>query len=511
MSHRAIGARASLLASSIVIVLWAVRQPRTADLAAQVYRAGLFERVGWVLWDNDWFGGHVLPGYSLLTPWLMATIGVSATGLIAAAVTTLAFAAIVRQLRPRWTWPTAWVAWAAAGDLLIGRVTYAVGIAFAVLAVLALLRGRHLLLGCVLAALSAGASPVAGAFLTMALAIWWTVERDRAVLASCGCSAVVTVGCALLFGDGGTQPYSIGGATIAVTIVLALRQGLARDALLARRALLAYVVVAASCWLLPTPMGSNIARLGVAFALPVALLARRRVPPAYLGLVACAAAAWLMFAPVREVAKSLAAPDTHAAYFRPLLAQLQERIRTPARVEVVPSSTRWESVYVGARYPLARGWETQLDRARNALFYGPKLSASQYTRWLRTNAVSFVALSRAPKERWGKREEQLLRGGIAGLTLAWASRDWRLYRVSASRPLASGARLLRIGTDRIALRVTAPATVVLRVRWSRFWSSGDGVCIHRRPDGYMNLIVRQAGAVTLRASALAPVAGQHAC
>jgi hypothetical protein len=144
------------------MLLWSLRQPRTADLAAQVYRADLFHRVGWVLWDNDWFDGHVLPGYSLLTPWLMAKLGVSLTGLIAAAVTTLAFAAIVRCLRPRWPWPTASVAWAAAGDLLIGRVTYAVGLAFAVLAVLAvlaLLRGRHLVFGCVLAGLSAGASP----------------------------------------------------------------------------------------------------------------------------------------------------------------------------------------------------------------------------------------------------------------------------------------------------------------------------------------------------------------
>ena len=61
-------ARASLVASSAVIVCWALYQPRTADLAAQVYRSGLFERVGWVLWDNGWFGGHTVPGYSLLTP-----------------------------------------------------------------------------------------------------------------------------------------------------------------------------------------------------------------------------------------------------------------------------------------------------------------------------------------------------------------------------------------------------------------------------------------------------------
>ncbi len=504
-------ARASLVVSSAVVAVWALYQPRTADLAAQVYRSRLFERVGWVLWDNGWFGGHAVPGYSLLTPWLMANVGIGVTGAVAATVTTLTFAAIVRQLRACGPWPTAWVAWAAASDLLIGRVTYAVGLALALLAVLALLCGRRALVACVLAAMSAAASPVAGAFVALALAIWWTVDRDRAILAAGACGAAVTVGCAIAFGDGGTQPYSIWGAAVAVAITVALRVGLARDALLARRALLAYTLVAASCWLLPTPMGGNIARLGVAFALPVALLARRRVPTAHTAVVASAAAAWLLFAPVTEVTKSLAAPDTHAAYFRPLLEQLGRRVTMPARVEVVPSSTRWEAVFVGARYPLARGWETQLDRARNALFYRPELGGPEYARWLRANAVSFVALSRAPKERWGRREEQLVRAGVDGLHAVWASGNWRLYRVASPRPLASGGRVVEIGTDRVVLQVTTPGRVVLRVHWSRFWDGGAATCITRRPDGYMDLGVRRAGTVTLRVSALTPVSPASGC
>ena len=503
-----IAARISLAASTIVIAVWALDQPRTADLAAQVYRAGLFHRVGWVLWDNGWFGGHTVPGYSLLTPWLMASLGIGVTGVIAAAVTTLTFAAIARSLRPHWAWPTAWVAWASVGDLLIGRVTYAVGLALGLLTVLALLSGRRVVVASVLAAMCAAASPVAGAFLTLALAIWWTVERDRTIFAACACGGAVTIGCALVFGDGGSQPYSAGAAAIAVSIALALRLGLARDAVLARRALLAYMLVATACWLLPTPMGSNVARLGVAFALPVALLAPRRVPTAYVAVVASAAAVWLVFAPVTEVAKSLAAPDTQRAFFRPLLAELGKRVTTPARIEVVPSSTRWESVYVGARYPLARGWETQLDRARNMLFYRPRLSGAEYVRWLHANAVSFVALSRTPRERWGRREQQLLDRGVAGLDLVWTSSDWRLYRVRAPQPLASGAEVLRMGADRVVLRAATPATVLLRVRWSRYWTGGPGVCIVRRPDGYMDLDVRRAGTVTMRMSALAPVSAE---
>jgi hypothetical protein len=505
-------ARLSLLASAAVVASWTVLQPRTADLAAQVYRTGLFERAGWVLWDNNWFGGHHLPGYSLFTPWLMAHLGIGVTGAIAAATTTVAFAAIVRaKRRERWLWPTAWVAWAAAGDLLIGRVTYSVGLALAVLAVLALALEQRMLVACVLGALSAAASPVAGLFLAMAVMVWWTVEHRREMLAVAGCSGAVIVACALLFGDGGAQPYSTGAAIVAVAIAVALRLGVARDALLARRALMAYAVVAAVSWLLPTPMGSNIARLGVAFAVPIVLVARRRPPGAYLYAVGAAASAWLIFAPATEIAKSVDAPETHARYYAPLIAQLQRRDTTSGRVEIVPSATRWETVYVGARFALARGWETQIDHARNRLFYVPKLSAARYVRWLRFNAVAYVALSRAPKERWGLHEEKLVRRGVPGLRLVWASADWRLYGVRAPRPLASGARVTHLGVDRIVLHAASPATIVVRVRWSRYWHGGAGVCVSRRSDGFMDVTVLRAGRVALKASPTSPVERSRGC
>ena len=512
IDETASAARLSLLASGAVVALWTVLQPHTADLAAQVYRTGLFERAGWVLWDNNWFGGHHLPGYSLFTPWLMALLGIGVTGAIAAATTTVAFAAIVRASgSQRWLWPTAWVAWAAAGDLLIGRVTYSVGLALAVLAVLVLVLEQRMLVACALGALSAAASPVAGLFLAMAVTVWWTVEHRREMLAVAACSGAVIVVSALLFGDGGAQPYSTGAAAFAVAIALALRLGVARDALLARRALMAYAVVAAVAWLLPTPMGSNIARLGVGFAVPVVLMARRRLPAAYLLVVVAAASAWLIFAPATEIAKSLDAPETHARYYAPLIAQLQRREAARGRVEIVPSATRWETVYVGAQFPLARGWETQIDRARNKLFYAPTLSAARYVRWLRFNAVKYVALSRAPKERWGRDEEKLVRSGVTGLRLAWASADWRLYAVRAPRPLASGARVTHLGVDRVVLYAASPATVVLRVRWSRYWEGHPGVCITRRSDGFMDVTVFRAGQVVLKASPTSPVARSHRC
>ena len=45
-------AGAALLAAAIAAA-YLVTSPSSADLAAQIYRAGLFQRAGWLLWDNS--------------------------------------------------------------------------------------------------------------------------------------------------------------------------------------------------------------------------------------------------------------------------------------------------------------------------------------------------------------------------------------------------------------------------------------------------------------------------
>src|SRR4051794_35479925 len=39
---------------------------RGSDLPAQTFRAELFKRDGFVLWNSQWFGGHALLAYSVL-------------------------------------------------------------------------------------------------------------------------------------------------------------------------------------------------------------------------------------------------------------------------------------------------------------------------------------------------------------------------------------------------------------------------------------------------------------
>ena len=51
-----------------------VLEPRPGDLAVHVFRAELFGREGFTIWNGHWYGGHHTPAYSVLSPplaWLL--------------------------------------------------------------------------------------------------------------------------------------------------------------------------------------------------------------------------------------------------------------------------------------------------------------------------------------------------------------------------------------------------------------------------------------------------------
>src|SRR3954447_10656968 len=89
-------AGAALLAGAIAAA-YLVTAPASADLAAQVYRAGLFQRAGWLLWDNAWYGGHPLPGYSVLFPPVGALLGVRLAGALSVVAAAALFGALARE------------------------------------------------------------------------------------------------------------------------------------------------------------------------------------------------------------------------------------------------------------------------------------------------------------------------------------------------------------------------------------------------------------------------------
>ncbi len=70
--------------SALLAGLWLLFAPPTPDLAAQVYRTGLFEEHGFTLFNAHWYAGHHTPGYSLLFPPLAALVGPRVLGAMAA-------------------------------------------------------------------------------------------------------------------------------------------------------------------------------------------------------------------------------------------------------------------------------------------------------------------------------------------------------------------------------------------------------------------------------------------
>jgi len=151
-----------LLAAALALA-WLAFGPDTPDLAAQVYRAGLFEREGFTLVNLNWYGGHHTPAYSILFPPLAALLGVRVVGVLAAVASALLFERIARRhFGARAARLGAlWFAVGTVTDLLIGRLTFALGLTVALGAVYALQRGRRRL-GLALGVACTLASPVAG-------------------------------------------------------------------------------------------------------------------------------------------------------------------------------------------------------------------------------------------------------------------------------------------------------------------------------------------------------------
>jgi hypothetical protein len=485
---------ASALAAALA-ALYLALAPATGDHAAAEYRAWL----GWRIWDDGWYAGHHVPGYSILLPLLSAPLGARLTGALAAVAAAWAFARLVDH--------RAAALWFAAGTatlLITGRIAFVVGAALALGAFLALTRGR-IALAALLGALASLGSPVAGAFLALAAAARF-LDRPRAGPAIVALAAVAPAGLvAIAFPEGGPFPFAASSfwpALAATAVLIVVLRDVAPRALLIAAALYALVLVAS--FALATPMGGNAARLGALLAGPIAAALLWPARRALLLALAVPLLYWQWVAPVANWAQTRGDASTHAGYYAPLNAQLRARAARegPFRVEIPFTRNHWEARYVAPVVPLARGWERQLDIARNRLFYDGALTPARYRRWLDAQGVRYVALPDAPSDDAGRAEAALVGGGRARLAEVWSNRHWHLFAVPGARGLARGpARVTAIGPGRVDLRATAPGTVDLRVQYTPYWTIETGrACVSRGPSGWTRLALRAPGPVRLRAA-----------
>jgi hypothetical protein len=493
------------LVAAGLAALWLAVAPRTPDLAAQVYRAGLFAREGFAVWDNNWFAGHHLPAYSLVFPPLAALVGTRLVGVGAAVVSTLLFGRLARaHFGERARFGTLWFAAAAMTDLLVGRITYGLGVAVG-LGALTALRARRPQLAAALGVLCAATSPVAAAFLALA-AVAIAIDRRSArglVLAIGALGGVIAL--AVAFPEGGSQPCSLldlAGVLASAAAILALVPTEQR-ALRIGAAL--YGLAGIATFLIATPMGSNVTRLGMEFAGPLLACAvwpasRRRLPlrlPLQPQLLVALAALGLLFwqwsSPVHEVMKGVDDPSTSAAYYAPLIGFLDRAGGPPARLEVPFTRGHWESVYLARRFPLARGWETQLDVKYDPLFYDAthRLTPRAYHVWLRRAGVRFVALPDVPLADSSQAEAALLRRGLPYLRPVWRSRHWRVFELRNPLPLVRGsARLVSLSSSSMVLDASARGAFTVRVHYSPYFRlSGGRGCVGPARGGWTRIEV----------------------
>ena len=151
--------------SSALAALMLAWNPQVGDLAAQVFRAELFERAGLAIWNGGWYGGHYTLTYSVLFPPLGSILGPQAVGMASVVASSHLFDRLVRD---RWgaaaRWATLWFAAGVVTLLADGQLTFALGVAFALASLRALQVGKSKL-AFLAAAACALSSPVAAVFL----------------------------------------------------------------------------------------------------------------------------------------------------------------------------------------------------------------------------------------------------------------------------------------------------------------------------------------------------------
>jgi hypothetical protein len=504
--------------SAILAALMLLWDPRVGDLAAQVFHTELFQHAGLAIWNGSWYGGHYTLNYSLLFPPAAALLGPQVVGMLSVVASSYLFDRLVRD---RWgadaRWATLWFAAGVVTLLADGQLTFALGVALG-LASLRCLQVERRWLAILASAACPLASPVAGAFLAGVLAagVWERGERlNRTAIAAAALAFLLTVVPNLAFPEPGRFPF-VTSSFIAIPIwctgALFLSWRLDGEARL-RRVVLGYAVAGTAIFLLPNALGGNAVRLGALFGGPVlaAILLSHRAAATTAGTGPAPAPAapfnwvprwlytavlvvtlvgslyWQFTASVIQVARAVGDPSTSASYFQPAARWLMDHGARGTRIEVPPTANHWESAYLAPKFDLARGWLRQLDTARDDLFYAEgALTEASYGRWLRSNAISFVALPDAPLDYSSMAEAKLILAAPPYLKERFHGDHWRIYEVENPKPmvesLGSGrATSVRVGPQGFALNVTSPGEFLVRNSFTPYWSIGRGAgCLLRR-------------------------------
>ena len=483
----------------LVAAAYLLAAPMGRDLSAQLAHAQLAESHWPALLDLRWYAGFNPLGYSVLSPPVMALLGVRLTTALAYVASVVLFAALLKSTAvARPVAGTLAAAVCLTGNLVVTRTTFALGLALALGAVLVLVYGR-LRVASVLAVLAPLASPVAGLFLCVAGGALFLSGRWRAGVTLAVSALVPTIAVALALGNGGYQTFAAKQALTGSLVCLAVAGLCWRSPVVRWGALLSAVLVVAA-YVVPTPVGTTATRLPELFAAPI-IVAVAAVP--VVAVVAAAVSVVLMLPPasITEV-QERGDPALRADFYAPLLDQLVAR-EVAGPIEVVPTLRRGEAAFVAPVVALAKGWSRAPDTGRHPIFYDGTLTADTYRQWLDNNAISYVALSAGPYDWAATQEAALVHNGLPYLHAVWSDKAWTLYAVTKPGPVISPpGRVIARGPVSLTVSLPEPGDFVVRVHWSRYLSASTG-CMRPTEDGWSMLVVEQPGIVKIEGS-LAP-------
>lgn len=462
------------------------------------------------VWNDNWYAGTAMAGYSVVCPMLSRLIGttgtaVAASGLCAWGAARLPVCARRDQLAMRASYGAA-VTLVVTCSVLIGQLSLLLGIGIGLAAVHAQRSGRLFLAG-VLAALTSMTSPLAGAFLLIAgIAMSAGIPWRRVV--PYGGAVLGLTPALLLGGAAGSEPCPWQAVMAPLGVAAGILALVPRDGTATQRGLYrfagCYLGCGVAAFVIPDPVGGNVARLAWLIALPLTCwllpaAPRRRVLPALVAVIA--SMTWTLVPLVDAVTRGVADPARNARFYTGLLAVLRSENPNAGRLEIPFTRDHWEARWVAPHFPLARGWERQTDYAYNAVLYRP-LTAASYRRWLYHDAVHWIALPDVALDPGGLAEARLLRHPPGYLRLIWRDAHWRLWRVDGAPPMAGGAaRLTQLGAASLTLRFNRPGTSVVRIHASPLWqvTSGDA-CLTATPGGWLRVKSARPGVVTMAAA-----------
>jgi hypothetical protein len=502
--------------AAVLSVVWGLWLARDAgDLAAQYAWTSFVRHHPGSAYNLSWYGGIHPASYSVISPYVMAWLGVRTTGMLACTVGAALGGLLIERLglrRP--LLPAVWLTVAVWCNLATGRVTYLLGLVFALLATILVVNGRQRpVLAAVFGVVATLGSPVAGLFIeVLAAALFLTGRRKHAYLLAAG-PPVVIGATSLLFPFSGVQPFPWYSALLTVAAGVAVAVLALPGWRTLRAAAWVYAFGVALCWVLPTPIGSNVERLALLAAAAVLIcvaVSREHHGWRRVATYVCAAglAVWTLAQPIVVLART--EPPARLADAQPLIAELQRLGAEQSRVEVVPMRTHWEATGLSPYFNLARGWNRQADVQRNPLFYNGTLTASSYRSWLLDWGVGYVVLPTAEPDGAGIAEARIITAGQPWLPLVWSDADWRVYQVDGADLLASDpATVTYAGPAAVTVHLARPGSALLRIAWSP-WLAIEGVdddgpdstaprpCLSRKGE-WTELSAPAAGTFTIEA------------